>query len=1347
MLRAEESTRSGPETDRKDEVNTQQETRAEEGAGRLIARCGIQAVNAAERAICGAGAVHRATTAEGLALAGRRAATLLEDVPSAEPPGAAATTAPWIHHRLRPGQPGFGGCMAFELVASSAQEAVDQCMVAHWLAARLGRPGLCTADRIAIAGPQLVRLPESTTIGSLLDHLEPPIDPPRPSSAEIVAAAEEAFRRVSESTGRRSGLLALHRMNGAEVALVASGASCRRSVEIADALREAGIACGVVSVNLVRPFPTEALRSVLQDVSHVAVVLPPGSSLERDQLISRVGGAWGEPNEPRGLALDGEPGLPAALAETLGLSADQRTAAETALLSQREEDRSVVLGAAPAGCWSEQFLLDAAARIGSLGHLNLHCPESSPTAASTLALGRKTPDESASRTIDLLFLPEAALLGRARSLLDALKKDGTLVLAAAGPSQAVTLDLLGQPMLRELTDRGVHLKWVDAADINERSDTPEAARTRLLGAFLAAGQPVASIVGQSDLVAALGKTGTDEELLRDGAAALRDLDTEAPAPEADLRPGRSLPLMPDVPERETSDPWRTALHEFHLSGRGAWSRTEPLPSLPLRPAGLSVLGSPEWLWKFYPFVLMPDGTTRAFSSLVTEIVDSAESAGKPMDVVAHHWARLARIVSRVIRTRPDGTAFGEIVDEATRVFAGGFELSESAAAELDAELDRFKNALPESAELVDIDERTLLRFLTEALGRERGSRRYNFLEEVKALAVRLRELLQIDDALTPEGSSPEAIEASVGGGIGVRIDAAAMSRLLPAQRGSKRLPERRRQRIERTLATLKSYVEQAAGEPECILVHPGLLSDETPLPAARMVVHPEALEAAVGLFDGVANRMTDVIRAVRVARLEQRSGYDAERHDPVMDRFDWQAFTQEELLLIPAVVVVETGERLRGNALSAFSSVLRSGRPVQVLVIDETRGVEAGETFEALAGYHPGLGYLAVAHREALVIQGTLAHPAELVQGLGRMASAVVPAVTLVSVPSWTAPAHPWLQLAAMHFGRGAPLFRYDPNTGTTWAERFDLSENPQPEMMWTLPEVSCVDGSGTERLLGEPFTFAHAAALDPVFRPHFRVVPPEGWSDDQLLVSEYLAVSDEQRLRYLPYIWVVDNEGVLARAVMTRELAFACRDHMRAWRILQELGGANNEYARRAAERARENAAAEAETARTEMETAHAEALDVVRRTAAGEAMERLAAVLTSEDALAAMAGASTGAAAVPGPSTAPPPAAAPAEPATAPAAPVEEEEEEEEAVAFSDPYIDSMLCTTCNECTNLNGRMFQYNENRQAFVADAAAGTFAELVKAAEKCPARCIHPGAPRDGDDTVTDDLIARAAKFN
>lgn len=103
------------------------------------------AVNMAERLICGSGAVHSAAMAEGLALAGARAAHLLD-------PGRdalelqAAVAAPWVDHRIRAGRSAPGQQPGFELIASSAQEAVDHCLLAHHLAARLGVPGLCTID-------------------------------------------------------------------------------------------------------------------------------------------------------------------------------------------------------------------------------------------------------------------------------------------------------------------------------------------------------------------------------------------------------------------------------------------------------------------------------------------------------------------------------------------------------------------------------------------------------------------------------------------------------------------------------------------------------------------------------------------------------------------------------------------------------------------------------------------------------------------------------------------------------------------------------------------------------------------------------------------------------------------------------------------------------------------------------------------------------------------------------------------------------------------------------------------------------------------------------------------------
>ena len=91
---------------------------------------------------------------------------------------------------------------------------------------------------------------------------------------------------------------------------------------------------------------------------------------------------------------------------------------------------------------------------------------------------------------------------------------------------------------------------------------------------------------------------------------------------------------------------------------------------------------------------------------------------------------------------------------------------------------------------------------------------------------------------------------------------------------------------------------------------------------------------------------------------------------------------------------------------------------------------------------------------------------------------------------------------------------------------------------------------------------------------------------------------------------------------------------------------------------------------------------------------------------------------------------------PATAPA----------EQVSSDDAYIETPRCTSCNECTTINPRMFAYDENKQAFVKDASAGTFRQLVEAAESCQVAIIHPGKPRDPNEPGLDELVARAEAF-
>jgi len=53
----------------------------------------------------------------------------------------------------------------------------------------------------------------------------------------------------------------------------------------------------------------------------------------------------------------------------------------------------------------------------------------------------------------------------------------------------------------------------------------------------------------------------------------------------------------------------------------------------------------------------------------------------------------------------------------------------------------------------------------------------------------------------------------------------------------------------------------------------------------------------------------------------------------------------------------------------------------------------------------------------------------------------------------------------------------------------------------------------------------------------------------------------------------------------------------------------------------------------------------------------------------------------------------------------------------------------------------MFAYDANQQAYIADVKAGTYAQLVEAAENCQVSVIHPGKPRNKDEPGLEDLMS------
>ncbi|HET7566829.1 MAG TPA: thiamine pyrophosphate-dependent enzyme [Gaiellaceae bacterium] len=81
----------------------------------------------------------------------------------------------------------------------------------------------------------------------------------------------EVFAEYEALSGRRYDVVDLYRMEDAEVALLLLNSAAETAKDAADRLREAGIRAGVVSPNVLRPFPAAILREALRGVRTLVI--------------------------------------------------------------------------------------------------------------------------------------------------------------------------------------------------------------------------------------------------------------------------------------------------------------------------------------------------------------------------------------------------------------------------------------------------------------------------------------------------------------------------------------------------------------------------------------------------------------------------------------------------------------------------------------------------------------------------------------------------------------------------------------------------------------------------------------------------------------------------------------------------------------------------------------------------------------------------------------------------------------------------------------------------------------------------------------------------------------------
>ncbi|HEU4563760.1 MAG TPA: 2-oxoacid:acceptor oxidoreductase family protein [Gemmatimonadaceae bacterium] len=553
---------------------------------------------------------------------------------------------------------------------------------------------------------------------------------------------------------------------------------------------------------------------------------------------------------------------------------------------------------------------------------------------------------------------------------------------------------------------------------------------------------------------------------------------------------------------------------------------------------------------------------------------------------------------------------------------------------------------------------------------------------------------------------------------------------------------------------------------------------------------------AIGAFEGHMRKMADGFAAVRRARALLDGSYDPEQTERALAELDWRGFTDEEFALCPPVVAMGGDGAMLDIGFQNLSRLLASGKPIRVIVLDtqvySNTGGQActsgftgqvsdmawyGKAMHGKTEVRKELALIALAHRGVYVHQSSQASASHLMAGVLRGLNKRRPALFNIYTPCPVEHGLPDDQ--AQHAARLAlesrafPYLTFDPDAGRGWSECLSLDGNPSIEDDWPTYTLEYVDASGAVQSMELPLTTADWAATEGRFRKHFKRVGERGDAHDLVPFHEYLALGPEDREGKTPFIYALGAGRELERWTVSREIVSLAEERQLLWAQLRELAGVVVPQATRdqvaatlEAELADKLAAAKREYEARIAELQASYPPMVARRMA--EALVKAGvtlppSVLAGAPALAPLPAAPAvtlpttngdGAAREVAAAPAAPPessgaAPAPAEQAPAPvmAAPLPAPASggDGEAVVI-EPYIDSERCTSCNECINLNRKMFAYNADKQATIKDPTAGTFAQLVQAAEKCPVAAIHPGTPLDPKEKDLEKWLKRAQAF-
>jgi hypothetical protein len=725
---------------------------------------------------------------------------------------------------------------------------------------------------------------------------------------------------------------------------------------------------------------------------------------------------------------------------------------------------------------------------------------------------------------------------------------------------------------------------------------------------------------------------------------------------------------------------------FHLTSRlqanGRETDLSAIAGLGLRPALLAPYRDLSTLRHDFPLLLDERCQGSHVMHSLTSLVDAVLKDVAPRGIEGERLRRHALQLECTIRRAVDQGARGTLAELWDQAAA---ELGTREGETLEKVLSHAGGALRAEGELLGCTPDMPVRLIKHAWRAAQREKERLFHADLARLVLKLSDILRAAFSHSQAGRQPQSLRASLGGPHQDAFDFNMLSRIVGKGVPRDELPADRRARLVHSLGVLESqrfFAAPDAGEDDTSDSVFGFAFDNC--------------AAAAQAYRDRLGELSELVKAIAVAELEARGHYRPAEHDLLFESFDQNALTSEDLARFPDYLVCIPPDRNDATENANLMEMLSSGLPVKLLV----------QTSDLLEEASIGTGHFAFGVRSArlattamglggmFVLQSSSANLVAMHARISRGLACRGPALFSVFTGSTqtTGALPPYLSAAAAMQSRAFPAFSYDATAGSNWAERFSLENNPQPDEDWSVETLVYVDSEQQRVSTPCAFTFADFVLCDDRQAAHFALVPSAHWDATMLPVADWLLLDERDAAQRVPYLLAVDAQDALQRVIVDARLMQATRRSQLLWHRLQEHGGVHDSHAERLL--ARERAAWIAE-----QQPLASEAAPVSAGTA---------------DAVTADAG-----------------AIAPA------AAPVHSRDE---------TWIDTARCPSCNECQLINDRMFGYDAKKQAYIKDLKAGSYRQLVEAAESCQVAIIHPGKPRDPNEAGLEDLLVRAEPF-